>query len=269
METSTRRDVAVVIVVFHLSDVNFLFKRLSIISCYFDVFIFDNGGNDHIDWSDFEHLTVVKNSQNIGTCNVLLELFKYISQDKYNSILFLDQDTELMSERIYDLRLITKYKWGYLKLRSYGIKELWIRIFNIPRFQFSGSFYNLKILRANLNNLSSEIFLDYCDWMIYWNLKVYIDEPIVLTGFINAHVFGERRNTFSVFTHSPSRVYYQVKNSLKLIKIPNVPLEVKLFLAIRLNAVFLSIPFLSHSRERYSQFFKGLIGESCKKNIIE
>lgn len=258
MEKDSRGNIALVIVVYNLEDIDSFNQKVENFADLFDVFIIDNGGNQALSFETIGNVTLLLNGYNAGTCSVLNDILDRVSNDKYSSLLFLDQDTDLVVSKLGSLRSIQDYNWGFLTLESYGLKELWIRTFNVPRFQFSGSFFSIEILREISSSNSQKIFLDYCDWLLYWNLRRTLGEPSTLPGFVEHHVYGEPKHKFSPFSHSPSRIYFQVKNLIILLPLSIVPISVKFFLVLRFLLICIMIPILSKPKKRYKELCRGL-----------
>ncbi len=254
-----RSSVLIVIIIFNLNDIDDFKSSLNRLLSDWDVLIIDNGGNENISLSDNLYLTVKRNEVNKGTCHPMKSVLPYVNLRGYKSILFLDQDTRLSQEALSGLDCIVGLNWGYFSLKNYGRNKWITTIFDTPQFQFSGSFYSEKVIDQVVGCVDDEVFLDYCDWLIYWKLRKLIGDPKVINGFVQSHIFGVGSGVgFMLFRHSPFRVYFQVRNSLALLKEAIVPFAVKVFILLRLALLLLFIPFMESPILRYGNFLKGL-----------
>ena len=126
----------------------------------------------------------------------------------------------------------------------------------MPKYQFSGSFFSTALLDELSNTIGNLVFLDYCDWLIYWHLLNKKYSPKMIKNCIGEHVFGNGGR--GLFKHSAGRTYIQVKNSNILLRMVQVPLRLKIFLVFRLFFLFLIIPMMNESKTRYASFIAGL-----------
>lgn len=193
-------------------------------------------------------------------------------------LLFFDQDSVIPENHIK--KLITEYEVleknninigvlgpSYFN-KSSGLIELPRNLGTINEYSFevsniitSSMLCKFKNLRA-INFWNENIFLDMADWDLCWRFKNDGKKCCVTTVSNLEHQVGKTVKKIlgiTIIYDNEVREYYQVRESLKLLKENYVPFKYKIFLLyIIFIRVFLEIIAFDNKKMRFKYYLRGI-----------
>jgi hypothetical protein len=253
-------------------------KTLESISPQVDeVFISDNSTNiQNIDLSYYKNVTYHFIGENKGIATAQNIGIDYFKQNKYDFIIFFDQDSipsiDLV-EHLYNKYLFFHkegIKVGGIAPRPYNRnenktykgtfkkgKEIYPNITEVTEIISSASFIPIQNFEI-VGNMEEDLFIDAVDFEWCWratyigDFRFFICEKILLS-----HQLGEKDLSVGIkkiAIHSPFRQYYRYRNFFKLLKRNYVPLYWKISNLIKYIFKYFYLPLCVSPRKEY--FYK-------------
>lgn len=257
------------------------------------VYILDNGSNEDVrSWLPEEtNIECILLKTNRGIAAAFNEGIELAREDGFQYILLLDQDSVIPDEMVQQYgMLVDRLQTAGIPIATIGpryINPRTKRLSNFVRFQWfrntylkpnttstvvpidfaisSGSFYPIDIF-DKVGKFSEELFIDHVDteWCLragYLGFQCFGAAEVIME-----HSLGESEVQLWLFRwrcqpiHKPFRLYYIVRNSLLMYRMPHVSFKWISGDVLRLARLLLMYSIFSPQRvEAINFFFKGLV----------
>ncbi len=201
------------------------------------VFVFDNASNNIEEIEQLlkgygEKAVLYKNITNVGVAGALAGIMEYASDNGYEWVLSMDQDSVLQPG------VISAYKQVIQKRSDAGMLTCLIKDRNfsddnnelqrkkvkeVPYCITSGALTSVKAYNET-SGYEKSFFIDGVDFDICYSLreKGYKIYRVNYLGLLHEVGHGENRCLFGknivIYNESPNRVYYMARNKIKLFK---------------------------------------------------
>ena len=248
-----------------------------------DVFISDNSKSNHEylfrKYSNVKYQYLSGNKGIATAQNVGIDFFK---KNNFDFILFLDQDSiptqDLVSKLYHHYTFLNdKFKKvGGIGARPYNRSEnkkyegsiikghkITNNLTEVSEIISSSSLIPIDVFKK-IGGMEDDLFIDAVDFEFCWranyidNLKFFIAEDVLLS-----HQLGEGDRFFlyrKVAIPTPFRVYYQIRNYLRLLPRRYVPTYWKVSNGIKYLIKYFYYPiFISPRKEYFLQMNKGIM----------
>lgn len=285
------------IVCYHPDIANLLMLCQTLIKNNCHVIIIDNTEKSYISSNlGFQECSIISLEKNLGIACAQNKGINHAINLGAEIIVFFDQDSKI--ENSYLPALLIHLKVGEpkivgpvffdsikgIELPSFRLNKLGlpVKVYKQDRFTpydvdfiiSSGSASTMTtFIKAGM--MDEDFFIDYVDieWCIRCRKK---NIPIqIIPDAIMMHSIGEKILTFwflSGFVHSPTRSYYQVRNSFLLLKKKNIPflMALKEIISVIIHKIILTI-LVENKISYLKTFFLGIIhgigGKTGKKPV--
>jgi rhamnosyltransferase len=271
-----RTKVAAVIIAYN--DITALYKCLESLHKQVDyMIIIDNSTDDSIFAYKNEHI-YIKNNTNLGLAKALNIGIKKSLELDIEWILLLDQDSVL--EKSMVLNMLNSYQdkthkseiaqivpTVYDKNLNYYIPSLVYKTFSLQKisnpkldcyidFQITSGSLIKKSIFKELGLMDDSLFIDYIDFDYCFKIRKFNYKILLSNTALLYHQMGEKKVKFGIpfVEHSSSRVYYQMRNRIIIMK--RFKKEFPFFIFKEINRMIL-------------KFFKILILENDKNKKIK
>lgn len=225
-----------------------------------------------LQFSDYENISLIKNSENFGIAEALNKIIKYSNKNGYQWVLTLDQDSVVASD------LISKYL-NYTNFDNVGIITCNIidRNFSVKRLEndtqefsyvtrciTSGCLTNVPAC-IKVGGFDEKMFIDYVDFDLcrslinsgYQILKVNSTHIIHELGN-NTKVVNFLNRSFMSFNQNAIRNYYFFRNWIYFIRKHTKGLEALKEIKKLINQIFIIILFEKNNHSKMTAIFKGI-----------
>lgn len=260
---------------------NSVVKNVAAISEQVDrIFLCDNSTENNAKRFDFiRNVEYIFTGINLGISTAFNNVLKDETVDLKNDdfIIFFDQDSEIKSDHIEKLEkeflsLQSQYfNIGCLGPAYFNRSNNSVEISNQKKRLNKHSYSVPSIITSSLlttyGNLekigffNDEIFLDFADWDLCWRFIYNNMRCCVTDGVMLNHAVGEgdkQVGILKVRSYPPQREYYQVRDSLYLMRKKYTPLKDKVRFAerISLEALFHCLA-LDKKKDRINYIIQG------------
>ena len=228
---------------------------------------------------NIDNVTYISLGRNVGqpkAFNTVLKNYHYVwSDDDY--VIFFDQDTIIPDNyierliQIFELLLGNDFKIGCLGPVYYNVSSGKMEMQHIKQKVIDGCYIVEDIIESSLlakykvlkevDFWNEEFFLDGDDWDLCWRIrnkgyKIFKTDRISIT-----HSIGEEEANFWFFKmrrQAPVRLYYRIRESLKLLAKNYTPIRMKLSLAVDIYFINLfRILLLDDKQKRFKYLKRG------------
>lgn len=244
------------------------------------VYLCDNSPHNNITMFDkIENVVYKFFNANLGLSAAFNMILRNGTFNNDDFVIFFDQDSHIKREHIqllieeYQKLEKQKFEIGclnpiYLDITSkkYIIptykKQISDKTFIVQENITSSMLCKFKTLKA-VNFWNEDIFLDMSDYDLCWRLIKNKKLCFITKAVHFEHTIGE--NDYKIlFTHlregKPFRLYYQIRDGLKLFFKEYVPMQFRLRFIMKLTLKqMLNLIFLKHKQEYINYYFKGII----------
>lgn len=221
----------------------------------------------------FEYISLLENKGIAAAQNIGIE---YARNNNFKFILFLDQDSKISSNYVYDLCIEYKHlkqSDSTLALLGPSLTDIAsgkkykgfkdeITPYKVSAIISSGSFAETDIF-YKVGKLDESLFIDYVDFEWCWR-AISLGCTIYITPNVQMfHSIGNDYNNylgFIVNISSPQRYYYQYRNTFFLLSKNYVPRKWKIKSLTRKIIDLIVLPFcVKKKRQTLRYIFKGIV----------
>jgi len=201
-------------------------------------------------FSEIPNAVYFANKKNLGLSRAFNQAMELSQVKESDFIVFFDQDSTIADRQIERLisdfqKLEANHKVGYLgpmffdtnRKELFGLypqsREVEENCWTVPSTITSSVIMRYKVLEE-IGFWNEKVFLDYGDLDLGWRLLAGGYENFVTKNVVMTHRMGDgiktRKHPFknkivSVAEYSPVRLYYQIRDGLRLLREDYVPLE--------------------------------------------
>ena len=261
-----------------LENIKLISKQVS------SILLIDNTpNNDNFDSSSISNAKYFPNHENLGLSPAFNKCLLEKEAVESDYVIFFDQDSKIEEKHIETLvsdfeGLSKSYKVGYLGPsfletntgEIHGVmpysKEAENNCWTVPATITSSIITKYEILKE-VGFWNEKVFLDYADLDLGWRLTKAGFTNFVTKNVLMVHKLGNRtkdvhipfrKRPSKVVIHKPYRLYYQVRDGLRLILKPYVPKSGKRTICTELILrLYVHLAYLDDKYESLKCWFKG------------